>query len=259
MFCRLQTTVFILIVSLFSVGIQEAQGEDEELQKSAVNGDCVILLHGLARTGRSMERMEEALSKEGYLVVNMDYPSREKTIEKLSLETIVQGLTRCRQNGTRKVHFVTHSMGGILVRYYLKHHRVEQLGRVVMLAPPNGGSEVVDKLRDYFFFQWINGPAGQQLGTGSDSLPLQLGPVDYPVGIIIGDRHLFYDWYHAGIIPGKDDGKVSIERAKLAGMSDFLVVPHGHSFVMEKRGVIDQSLFFLKHGRFQKNKWGTQP
>jgi len=195
--------------------------------------------------------MEEALTTSGYVVINMGYPSRTKPIEQLAMETIPQAVARCDQAQTENIHFVTHSMGGILVRYFLKENNISNLGRVVMLSPPNGGSEVVDKFREFFVFQWVNGPAGQQLGTGPDSLPLRLGPVHYPVGIITGDSHHFYDWYHAGIIPGKDDGKVAVERAKLAGMSDFLVVPCGHSFIMNDSQVINQTRFFLSNGRFR--------
>ena len=199
-----------------------------------------------------MHKMADALTVAGYYVVNIDYPSREKTIEQLAGQVVPQGLEQCSFNDMGKIHFVTHSMGGIIVRYYLKNNRLEELGRVVMLSPPSQGSEVVDELRDTIFYKWFNGPAGQQLGTGPDSLPLQLGPVDYPVGVITGDRHLFFDAYHATLIPGKDDGKVSVERAKLTGMTDFLVVPHAHSFIMDKKQVINETIYFLRHGRFQK-------
>ncbi len=238
---------FFTVLLLFTQqGAAQGEGGSTRLD----NRQCVILLHGLARTSWSMSSMEQALTASGYVVVNKGYPSRKKQIEQLAMETIPQAVARCGQAQTESIHFVTHSMGGILVRYFLKNSSISNLGRVVMLSPPNGGSEVVDKLREYFFFEWINGPAGQQLGTGPDSLPLRLGPVHYPVGIITGDTHHFYDWYHAAVIPGKDDGKVAVERAKLAGMSDFLVVPCGHSFIMNDRQVIQQTRFFLDHGRF---------
>jgi pimeloyl-ACP methyl ester carboxylesterase len=145
-------------------------------------GQCVILLHGLGRTDRSMNVMAEALASAGYATSNLDYPSRDAPVEKLALDAIPRGLGRCRALEARRIHFVTHSMGGILVRYYLSQKSIAELGRVVMLSPPNQGSEVTDALQDTAFYQWHNGPAGQQLGTGSDSFVLQLGPVDYPVG-----------------------------------------------------------------------------
>jgi hypothetical protein len=122
-----------------------------------------------------------------------------------------------------------------------------------MLSPPNRGSEVTDNLRDNPLYRWLNGPAGQQLGTGPGDLPGRLGPVDYPVGVITGNRHSFFDAWLATLIPGEDDGKVAVERAKVAGMTDFLVVPYTHPFIMEKKEVIAQTLYFLRHGRFYRS------
>ena len=151
-----------------------------------------------------------------------------------------------------RVHFVTHSMGGILVRFYLANHRLVNLGRVVMLSPPNQGSETVDKLANMPGFGWLNGPAGQQLGTDENSLPNRLGPADFELGIITGNRSI--NLILSTMIPGPDDGKVAVERAKLAGMADFLVVPHSHPFIMKKPLVIEQTQFFLEHGRFRREQ-----
>ena len=141
-------------------------------------------------------------------------------------------------------------MGGILVRYYLSRHRPENLGRVVMLGPPNQGSEAADYLGDTALYAWFNGPAGQQLVTGPGGLPEQLGPADFPLGIIAGNQHSFFDAWLADVIPGADDGKVSVERAKVEGMTDFLVLPYSRPFIMKADEVIDQTLHFLRVGRF---------
>ncbi|WP_455206595.1 esterase/lipase family protein [Kaarinaea lacus] len=218
---------------------------------------CVVLLHGLARTASSMEDMEIALQENGYHVVNVDYPSREHKIEDLATTVIPQSIASCNQQVSGEIHFVTHSLGGILVRYYLAHHTMENLGRVVMLSPPNQGSEAVDALKDFPGFYLINGPAGEQLGTDDASIPNNLPPVDYDVGIITGDETINY--ILSMLIPGDDDGKVSIERAKVQGMLDFLVVHHSHPFIMEADDVITQTLTFLRDGKFDHTLEQTLP
>ena len=187
-----------------------------------------------------------ALSAEGYTVVNVDYPSTAKPIEELAPLAVEQGLAECKPDET--VNFVTHSLGGILVRYYMQHHGLVRFGRAVMLAPPNQGSEVVDDLRNVPGFELINGPAGLQLGTDPESIPSNLGAVDYEVGVIAGTET--FNPLLSQSLPNPDDGKVSVESTKVEGMSDFLVVPHSHPFIMRSDLVIRQTLLFLKTGSF---------
>jgi len=196
-----------------------------------------------------MKKLDKALSESGYLVRNTAYPSTEKPVDELASEVIPAAVESCNQEGDRPIHFVTHSMGGILIRYFLKTNELDNLGRVVMLSPPNQGSEVIDKLSDAPGFTAIHGPAGIQLGTQEGDIPSQLGPANFDVGIITGNRSI--NIFLSMMIPGPDDGKVSIERAKLEGMADFLVVPHSHPFIMKRKLVIRQVLYFLEHGRFE--------
>jgi len=212
--------------------------------------ECVIVLHGLGRTAFSMSLIEETLSKEGYLVWNEGYPSRSDNIEKLSGTTIKEGLRFCDQHKTQTVHFVTHSLGGILVRQYLQHNTIDNLGRIVMLSPPNHGSEVVDLLKDYTIYQLVLGPAAQQLGTDKKSLIERLRPVQGEIGIITGVSSS--DPWFSPVIPGDDDGKVSVESAKLDEMSDFITVDNGHTFIMRDETVIKQVLHFLREGTFRR-------
>ncbi len=209
--------------------------------------EYVILLHGLARTPRSMWLMEKKLQREGYQVVNIGYPSRKKNVRTLALQTIPAALSRCENAKT--IHVVTHSLGGILLRYYMEDNNIANLGRVVMLSPPNQGSELVDQLSQYWWFELFNGSAGMQLGTDTESIPRQLGKPDFPLGIISGTISLnpIFSYF----LPSPNDGKVSIESAKIAGMVDFLAVPNSHSFIMNDRQVIAQILFFLAHGQFE--------
>ena len=202
-----------------------------------------------------MKKLDKALSESGYLVRNTAYPSTEKPVNELASEVIPAAVESCNQDGERPIHFVTHSMGGILIRYFLETNELDNLGRVVMLSPPNQGSEVIDKLSDVPGFAAIHGPAGVQLGTDEDDVPSQLGPATFDVGIITGNRSI--NLFLSMMIPGPDDGKVSIERAKLEGMSDFLVVPHSHPFIMKRKLVIRQVLYFLEHGRSEVDEAGA--
>ncbi|MCZ6501194.1 MAG: alpha/beta hydrolase [Gammaproteobacteria bacterium] len=212
--------------------------------------DCVILLHGLARTDASMEKLASVLSQEGFEVVNVSYPSRQYPVEELSKIAVERGLSKCPGDGT--IHFVTHSLGGILIRYYLEKNDLEGLGRVVMLAPPNQGSEVVDNLRDVPGFTLINGPAGSQLGTDKDSISSKLGPVHFELGVIAGTESM--NPILSQYLPNPDDGKVSVESTKVEGMSDFITVPHSHPFVMRAQEAIKQVVSFLRTGSFIHEK-----
>lgn len=208
----------------------------------------VILLHGLGRTNRSMAKLQHALTEAGHKVQNVGYPSRTAHVQKLADEAIGKAVADGQRNGATKIDFVTHSLGGILVRSYLARHFIPTLGRVVMLAPPNRGSEVVDKLGWLFLFKWVAGPAGNELGTTTNSTPNRLGPVNYPVGVIAGDRSIY--WIGNCLIPGRNDGLVAVERTKLAGMKDHIVIHATHPFIMRNREAIRQTIQFLRMGVF---------
>ena len=208
--------------------------------------ECVVLLHGMARTDRSMTKMEIALKAEGYAVVNYGYPSTQFDIDTIAKEYLPQALAQCKPDLI--VNFVTHSLGGIVLRKYLAENTLKNMGRVVMLGPPNKGSEVVDTLKHVPGFKFINGPAGMQLGTGVASVPNSLGAPSYPVGIIAGSATI--NPILSQMLPNPDDGKVSVESTKLEGMKDHRVVPVSHPFLMRNKDVIRQVKAFLKTGLF---------
>lgn len=212
--------------------------------------ECVVLLHGLARTSSSFGVMQEALRQDGYETANIDYPSRDHTIEELASIAVAKGLDECRSHtDVTKIHFVTHSLGGILLRQFLSTDSIEELGRVVMLGPPNQGSAAVDKLADVPGFDWVNGPAGRQLGQGEDSVPLRLGPAEFELGVIAGNRSV--DPITSAVLANPDDGRVSVADTRLEGMTDFVVVNHSHAFMMRMQKPIALTKRFLRAGSFE--------
>lgn len=242
---------FCLVLSLYLL-ISPQRYETSSPDTHRDTSEYVILLHGLARSSRSMSRIEKRLSLAGYKVINVNYPSTEHPVELLAEKILGSVVEPFLQEPRSRVHFVTHSLGSIVLRYYLKHHHLRNLGRVVMISPPNRGSEIVDHFKNTFLFGKVAGAAGKQLGTDRNSLPQRLGPVDFELGVIAGNRSI--NPLYSIIIPGPDDGVVSIDRTRVAGMKDFIVLPHSHTFIIQSESVIDQVLHFLEHGEFKKKE-----
>ena len=206
----------------------------------------MVLLHGLARSDGSMRELAEELTQAGYQTVNVDYPSTNFPVEELADRYIPMAIESCAADST--VHFVTHSIGGILVRYWLANNDHSRVGRVVMLVPPNQGSELVDKLGGVRGFYLLNGPAGLQLGTDLASLPNTLGPIPVETGVIAGSKS--FNPIYSAIIPGDDDGKVAVARTRLDGMTDFIVLRHTHTWITGAPPAQYQVRYFLEHGSF---------
>ena len=215
------------------------------------DAETVVLVHGLGRTPASMLVLETRLAGAGYRVVNFGYPSRSEPLEALT-DSLRNAVRECCSEAGGKLHFVTHSMGGVLVRGYLAQREESFEGRVVMLSPPNQGSEIVDAYADSPLLRALLGPSGVRLGTDSAGIASELGPVDFSLGIITGDRSInpIGSW----LIPGPDDGKVAVSRARVEGAADFIVVPATHTFIMNRRDVAAQVAHFLANGLFKSDE-----
>jgi pimeloyl-ACP methyl ester carboxylesterase len=212
--------------------------------------DRVVLLHGISRTSRTLRKMQAAIEAAGFATLNIDYASRSKTLERLA-EGIHPAIDHFVDSPEGSIHFVGHSMGGLLARVYLGRYRPKRLGRVVMLGTPNGGSEIADRLKDFLPYRAWFGPAGQQLGTVRDAtLGAVLPPVDYPVGVIAGNRSVYP--VSSVFLPKPHDGRVSVENTKLEGMADHIVIGASHPWLPRNRLAIEQTIAFLKGGRFSK-------
>jgi len=233
---------------LFAVSVRLCAAGPVTAAPAHTNGDYVVLLHGLIRSATAMKRLEWAFDEAGYRVINVTYPYTKHSIEDIAGISLAEVLQERIQDPNVKVHFVTHSIGGIVLREYLANHQLTNLGRVVMIAPPNHGSELVDTFKGFPLYKFFTGPAGQQLGTDSNSLPQLLGPAHFQLGVIAGDRTLnpFYSWF----LPGADDGKVSVASTRLEGMDDFLVVHSSHTYLSWRKQVVEACVEFVANGKF---------
>jgi hypothetical protein len=185
----------------------------------------------------------------GFEVINVPYPSRRAPIEE-SAAAVGAELARRVGRGRRPAHFLTHSLGGIVLRALVAGSTPPvRVGRAVMLAPPSGGSQLARRFGTNPLFRAATGPAGRQLGDDRRSVVDRLGPVDFEVGVIAGNRTLNP---LSVMLDGPGDGTVSVEEAKLEGMTDFLIVPRGHTFIMNDPAVIDQAIHFFRQGRFSR-------
>lgn len=213
--------------------------------------DCIILLHGLARSKHSMSSMASYMRKMNYIVVNQEYPTTKRSIKELAEKDVVSMVEACQQYKPKKIHFITHSIGGIILRAYLQDHQPQNIGRVVMLAPPNHGTPLANVLHRNALFKVIAGPAGQELTTDESSTPNRLSPTIKPeTGVIAGTfsfMPLMKYFFHE-----ENDGKVPVSSTHLTGMRDFLAMHVSHMFMMQNRSVMKEVAYFLEHGSFNK-------
>lgn len=225
-------SLFVFIVFTFLFNLHNKNIIEDSLLEN--NGDYVVLLHGLGRTSFSMQKIGRELANKGYKVLNIDYPSRQDNIENLVDKYLKKELTEKCTDKSKKINFVTHSMGGIMVRYLLLNNNIENIGRIVMLAPPNQGSKFADSLINNKIVTRIIGPVLGELTTDKDSFVNKLGSINYETGIIAGQY----------------DGKVSVEETKLNKMTDFVIVSKVHTWIMNSGEVIDLLINFLDKGKF---------
>ncbi len=244
---KLNQYLLLLLILTLSIGCVQKTEPIPATSLPHESREQVVVLHGLFRSSSSMAAIAERLEAAGYSVFNLDYDSRHETVEQM-VDEIRPKLQQCCLSGNQKLHFVTHSLGGIVARAYIDRYQPKRLGRVVMLGPPNQGSELADLLSQSELAGLVFGPVLFELGTGPESVPNRLGKADFELGVIIGNRS--WNWLGSMIIPGADDGTVAVRRAQMEGMDDYRIMPHTHTFIMQRDQVIDEILYFLNHGSF---------
>ncbi len=220
-----------------------------DIPAASADSSCggVVLLHGIAMGSWTLKKLERALQRRGFATLNLDYASRKKPLEQLA-EDIHAPVQAFANQIDGPLHFVGHSMGGLLARTYVARHRPERLGRVVMLGTPNGGSEIADVLEKRAIYRWFFGPAGLQLTTHPDQSLAQLPPLDYPVGVVAGNLSIYPSSLF--LLPRPNDGRVSVASAKLPDMADHIVIRSTHPWLTRHRRAIDQTIAFLHRGHF---------
>jgi pimeloyl-ACP methyl ester carboxylesterase len=209
----------------------------------------VLLLHGHGRFGASMALLARAARRAGYATLAPSYPYRRSLGE--TVAWLAPRVASFEAGLVGPFHIVTHSLGGLVARALIAAHRPQKLGRVVMLAPPNGGSELADLLIRLRLDRLALGAAGAHLRTGrAVADEAALGQVDYPLGIIAGGRALLP--LSLGLLPSPHDGKVSVKATHVAGLADHVTLPVTHTLMVYDRRVVAAALSFLRDGVFDR-------
>ena len=216
-----------------------------------MHGRAVIVLHGLAHSREGMAGLAQYLNEQGGYqeVFNVGYPSTRLDIGEhaQALKHILRHL-----DGIHEIDFVAHSMGNIVIRHYLGDQAGRKpdgrLRRFVMLGPPNHEAYLALLVADNTLFQLVTGQPGQQLGRQWDRLQERLATPSFEFGIIAGGRG--GERGYNPLVPGDNDGVVSVASTRLAGAADFAVLPALHTFMMNDAKVQEYTLRFLQHGYF---------
>ncbi|MCA0202033.1 MAG: alpha/beta fold hydrolase [Proteobacteria bacterium] len=220
---------------------------------TALPAEFVVILHGMGGASWTMFPLELYLRRRSFQTINITYPSRRGDLR--AQAELVHSRLKIADvwNRSAKVHFVGHSMGGLVARTYLDKYKAqipqEKMGRVVLAAPPNGGSEIADLLAHLVPYQLYFGPAGQELTTTSQA---QSPTPYYELGIIAGTVGWPYP-VASFFFDGAHDGRVAVERTKLPGMKDHIALKATHSLIAWKRDVLKQIAAFIRDGAFERS------
>lgn len=234
-----------ILLVVVGIGISSAPEGQDGNGSVVANRETVVLLHGLGRNKAAMWLLAWRIEDAGFDVIRIGYDSLHETPGQI-LAGVSREIDACCKALSQPVHYVGHSLGGLVIRAYLAEREWRNRGRVVLIGTPNNGTPLVDEYKDTW---WMNlaGPTANALGTDPDSFPNSLPEPDYPVGVIAGLRE---GGFAKALMPGDHDGLVPVESTKVAGMSDFIVVETSHSLMRYNEEVARQTIAFLRKGEF---------
>lgn len=217
---------------------------------SAMANELVILLHGLARSSHSMDKIQERLEDEGYATLNISYPSLKYSIkDQVEINIWPQIEANIAKGNYSKVHFVGYSLGGLISRYIVENYSIANLGNIVQIASPNQGSDLAFALKNGHWYKKLFGPAGQDLAKGSPFIASLNKKVDYSLGVIAGTMTL-NPITSIFMLDGKDDGTVTLKSTEIAGMKEHIKIHSSHTLILRHEQTIENVVSFLKSGNF---------
>ncbi|MCA9078978.1 MAG: alpha/beta fold hydrolase [Planctomycetaceae bacterium] len=225
------------------------EAELNKQQFPTMTGDAVVVIHGIIRSSKSFAGLQKQVQGQGMHVIPFDYPSTRVPLKQSAalLDQVLKSL-----DGVERIHLVVHSMGGLVVRTYLQEHEPDpRLNRMVMLGVPNQGAEMANIMKDNLLYKFVYGPAGQQLVADPAGVIAKLPTPKFEFAVIAGARGTPDGWNP--LIPGDDDGTVSVDAARLPGAADFMTVPALHSFLMDDATVQNATIHFLKQGSLRED------
>lgn len=206
----------------------------------------LILLHGINQANSVFKGLEKLTTKNGFAVLNIDYPSTIFSIEEIV--EIMDHQINPVIKGYKLISFVGFSLGGLIVRAYLNKYKLSNLGKVVLVGVPNKGSEVADFLRKNKLYKKLYGPSGQQLTTTFNNSIHVFGKPYYECGIISGNLAL--DFWGLILRGQPNDGKVTVNSTKIEGAKDHIILNLPHWFLPRSSKVHKNILYFLKNSKF---------
>ncbi len=228
--------------------VSDAKRKERPVQST--EDHLILLIHGIGRSTGTFTNMKAAMLQQGHAAVSVSYPSTRRSIEAHAAQ--IARLISNLEN-TKRISFVTHSMGGLVVRKLLARNDDWKtkitVDSIVQIAPPNQGSAIARWLKDNPLYKTVSGPAGQELTPEATA---RLPPLKHVFSIIAGGRNT--EKGYNPLLPGDDDGTVSVKETYLAGASDFLIIPAIHARLSNDPRTIKATLNFLRLGRFHPSK-----